>query len=175
MGYMPFENTKIDQEQSIAMITGQLVRVGFSQTGHVCKEGKYRVVASDNDATFVFQIDQDAILEKLISGSSDRRQRHIRGRSEEAIELLRALNERAGKIGWRLLAEHVKALCDSIRLGVVTISQAFAGHLLLQMHSKRAYTMADFIAEQAAAGKLNSPDLLKPLLLPERHGKEPKA
>lgn len=55
------------------------------------------------------------------------------------------------------IREHIKSLVDSIKLGVVDVSEAFAGNLLIYDKAGRGVKLADQIKSSVASGKLDLP------------------
>ncbi len=159
---LPFSDTKVEVESSVAEITKHLISAGFDQIGHTYDKGTHSVFAAQDGATFYFEVNLDSVQAAVVDSLSDRRRGYIEDGDEDEVAKFK---HQCAMCGWRLLAGHVKAVADAIKLGVVTPAQAFAGHLLLTKKDGKAYTLADHVSTLAHNGKLNSQNIMAPLLL----------
>ena len=158
--YLPMQNTTVSHRRSMSDVQEMLEETGFESTGQLSKNGRQIVIATYKGAQFVFECNIDAIQQKLVSHSSTLKQREIRNGTPKGRAALLEIKEQSLKVGWRLLTLHVKSICDSIKLGVITPAQGFAGQLL----GSDGVPLAEKITESIESGNLTSPELL---LLPE--------
>lgn len=154
--YLPMQNTTVPHRKSMAEVQSMLEETGFTSTGQLSKNNRQIVIAEYKKAQFLFECDIEAIKQKLISNASSSKQREIRRGSPKGRAILLEIQEQALKVGWRLLALHVKANCDSIKLGVITPAQAFAGQLV----GSDGICLAEKITIGIESGNLSSPELL---------------
>lgn len=154
MSYLPFQSTTISERHSMAHIQDLLENSGFDQVASIADRisGRRAVVAVWEGAEFRFEVDLTKVEEKAIENLSDRKRRYIEDETEEAGNILADVRAKALKVGWRLMHEHIKGLCDSIKWGVISPSQAFSGFLQLP----NGTSVADQITEAIKGGKLTS-------------------
>lgn len=134
---LPFENTTVSEARSTAEIVGLLEEIGFQEIGQISQNGKRRVIARHNGAEFHFQVDLDAVKQAFLDdlGQRTRDQYHREDWKREEIDA--KIAKKAERVAWRLISHQVKSLCDSIKLGVVSIAQAFGGHLLVKLPGQK--------------------------------------
>lgn len=166
---LPFQATKVPASQSMTDTSTMLREAGFDEVGQVTSKTKNVVFARFSGAEFHFEIDESLIVPQLIATLSDAKRKKI-ARAEEKLDsegkdILDEIGEQAEMIGWRLMALHVKALADSVKLGVISRSQAFGGHLFINTKDGPEY-LAESITRAIASGKVVSPAVLNTLLLP---------
>ncbi len=159
---LPFSDTKVEVESSIAEITKHLISAGFDQIGQTYDKGTRSVFAQSDGAMFYFEVNLNSVQAALMDSLSDRRRGFIEDGDEDEVARFK---HQCAMCGWRLLAGHVKAVADAIKLGVVTPAQAFAGHLLLTKKGGKPYTLADHVDKLAGEGNLNSQNIMAPMLL----------
>jgi len=163
MKYLPFENTNIPARRSLSEIQAMLEETGFTETGQININGQNTIVAGYKGATFRFEVYKQNIIDTLIKNLGERTKIQIRNKTPQGISKMIDIDKQAMKIGWRLIYLQVKALCDSIKLGVITPAQAFAGYLVTGQNE----TLADRLTESIETGKLKSNSILSPLLIEE--------
>jgi hypothetical protein len=146
--YLPFQNTEISSTRSIGDIQSMLEETGFDEIATVlnARNGRRAIIAVYRGVRFRFEIDIQVVLKTLYEHSS---------RFDEA---------KAARVAWRMMREQIKALCDGIKLKVISPSQAFAGFCELPDHT----TIADRLATAIETGKLESGSLLGPTLLEDK-------
>jgi len=165
MGYLPYENTKVSEQASMMEVMTMLENTGFEKTAHV-NNGVQRVIfAAYKGAEFQFAIDQQPIIDAMVRNLSTRRQSQIRQATPHGRADLENVREQARRVGWRLMAIHIKALCDSIKLGVISTAQAFGGMLVIGRREGRSITLAEHLTTAIETGKLQSPGFLTPLAI----------
>ncbi len=138
---LPFATTSVPASHSMSDIEAMLEGCGFKDTARVNNGGVRTIHARQGRVEFMFTIDVHNIVKAIIDHSSRSKQREIRVKSVRGNAWLEDLREQAERVGWRLMFAHVKALCDSIKLGVISPAQAFAGHLVTGRTSDGAPTL----------------------------------
>lgn len=164
---LPLSGTTISVNKSMMEVQFRLEACGFEQTAQINNRGRYMVTAAFEGIECHFEVDVDSIVKALIEASSQTKQRDIRFKNERGLDALQRIREQAGRVGWRLLALHVKALCDSIELGVIDRAQAFAGNLVLEHKDGQTLTLGARLKAELLAGRLDSPSRFETLALPE--------
>ncbi|RKX64458.1 MAG: hypothetical protein DRP42_06340 [Tenericutes bacterium] len=148
----------------MAEIEAMLEGVGFSRTMSVRDGTERRVYAAHKGAELEFGIDVERVVKAMIDDASRNKQQHIRKGTTQGKGWLEDIREQAERVGWRLLREHVKAQCDSVKLGVVTIAEAFAGQLLLK-GPRGPVRLASVVTMAIEEGTFNSPRLMNQLMI----------
>jgi hypothetical protein len=174
MAYLPYENTKVSEQASMMEVMTMLEMTGFDKTAHVNSGGQRVIFAAYKGAEFQFAIEQQPIVDAMVKNLSARRQSEIRQKSPRGRAAMENVMEQSRRVGWRLMAIHVKALCDSIKLGVVGIAQAFGGNLIIGKDHDRSITLAEHLTLAIETGKLESPGFLRPLALAAPEEREPR-
>ena len=164
---LPLSTTSISVNKSMLQVQFRLESCGFDQTAQINNKGRYMVTAAFAGIECQFEVDIESIITAMVGASSQLMQRNIRFKNEQGTNALQRIREQAGRIGWRLLALHVKALCDSVELGVIDRAQAFAGNLVLGHKDGKRITLGDRLKQGAADGLLSSPSMFEVLQLPE--------
>jgi hypothetical protein len=167
MAYLPFENTKIPAARSMSEIQTTLGLVGFEGTAQTTMNGVHTVYAIYKGVKFQFQIDVERIVKAFVDMSGPRVQKEIHAGSAKGKKRMLEYHDQALRVGWRLLTLHVKGVCDAVKLGVLTPSQAFAGHALLIGPDKKPITLAETLTAAIESGEIHSG---KVLLLEENRG-----
>ena len=154
--YLPFMNTTISVRKSIADCMDMLEESGFEETGQHSKNGEYEVFAAYKNTPFEFSVNIEAVRRAMVSNLGERTQAGIRQGTPQGRNKMLELSNQAQRVGWRLMALHIKAVCDSIKLGVLTPADAFAGHALLPDKHGGKITLAQKLTELVEEGKFNS-------------------
>lgn len=165
---LPFANTKVPVEQSAAEVVHHLARVGFQETAQVRQKDDIVVYARQGDAEFRFQANLRAVEDTLKNDMGPRKRESLDWADEDGDRARWQLKQQAERAAWRLLAEHVKGLTDSIRLGVIEVSEAFAGQLVIAKHGSKVETLAQAITQASADGTLKSPGFLGQMLIEDK-------
>ena len=157
MKSIPFQSTRIEEQQSVGEIIGLLNQIGFTDIIQRNRDGDYMIMAKSGQTVFQWDIKVDPIMEAIRKSLSDRAKRKIHQYPDdpEVQRILKDTRQQASRIGWRLMREHIKSLVDSIKLGVVDISEAFAGNLLITNKAGQNVKLSDQIKASVASGKLD--------------------
>lgn len=160
---LPLSDTTVSVNKSMMQIQFRLEQCGFDQTAQINNKGRYMVTAAFGGIECNFEVDTESIVEAMAKASSDRKKQDMRFKNERGVDALQKIREQAGRVGWRLMALHIKALCDSVELGVIDMAQAFAGNLVLEHKDGRRLTLGDRLKETVAKGELQSASMFKAL------------
>ena len=169
MSYLPHQNTTVSERKSMSEITEMLESAGFESTGQASKHGRKVVFGEWHGAVFHFEIEVDKVREAIVKNLSKTKIRNIRNKTEYGKQEIEKATEQAIRIGWRLLSVHVKEICTSIKYGVISPVQGFAGHLMMTTSDGGQMTLSDQITLGIEDGKVQSPSY-SPLLLPPSSG-----
>jgi hypothetical protein len=130
-----------------------LEKAGFSELYQGKKGGMDMVVAVHRGAQFHFSVNPAVIKERLCEN-----------RKRITDETRRKIGEQANRIGWRLLAEQVKSTCDAVRYGALTITEAFAGYVLLSGPDGQPVKLAEQLTMMIESGALKRANSFQALL-----------
>ena len=166
---LPFQDTSVFVSKSMTGVKDMLEKVGFSRTALINDEGNHAVAASYNGLNFQFEIYGDGVVQALIKHASDGKRWEISHKTATGDRYVEAFRDKADRIGWRALAAQIKVVCDSIKLGVMDVPDAFAGNLMIQT-SEGSMTLGTHFKIKASARELNSPGFFQPLGLPAPEG-----
>lgn len=152
---LPFQNTAVSEIKSVSEIVGYLKDVGFQKIAQVSDNGRQLVVASHNGAEFRFEVNLEGV-KKVFWDDLGPIVRRKCAWPDEKKKMEEKLEKKALRAGWRLIAYQVKSLHDSIKMGVVEISQAFGGYLTFTGKDGKRQYLSDFIIQNIANGSLQS-------------------
>lgn len=143
---LPFEGTTVAVSRSQALIKERLYAVGFKRIAEITDDQGESVlmaeyVSEGQAAQFKFEVSLETI-----SG-------RIRAR------------DRAARMAWRSVYYQVKSVCDSVELGIISISEAFGSQLLITDKAGNKVKVADFVAVGLDSKTLVSPDLFGKFLI----------
>lgn len=173
---LPFAETEVTETRSLVQIVEHLTALGFDEVYSGTTKGVKKVFAHHKGATFQFEVIIESVKNAFISEMGERTQNRYYNtdKAEEFAgetkkqkrdriawvkwrrETEQKLEEKAGRAAWRLIANQVKSLHDSIRMGVITISQAFGGHLIITDRAGKQQYMSTFITEKIESGEMQS-------------------
>lgn len=156
MKVLPFQNTKIEPEQSIGEIAKMLRQVGFDDIAQITSNGQWAVRFGHSGLFFHFQVQPEAIKAKLLANIGSRKRQDMSWDKSYKEKIEQQLYDQALRMGWRYLREHVKAICDGIKFGAITPAQGFGGHAVLPGPDGTQITLADHLTQAAKDGKLDS-------------------
>ena len=154
--YLPFMNSRVSVRKSIGSCMDMLEQSGFEETGQHSKNGEYTVYAAYKKTPFEFSVNIEAVRRTLINNLGERTQAEIRQGTPQGRNKMLEISNQAQRVGWRLMSLHIKAVCDSIKLGVLTPADAFAGHALLPDAHGGKITLAQKLTKLVEEGKFNS-------------------
>lgn len=155
MARLPYQGTVVDMYKTHCEIKKQLYSVGFSAVHEIAKSAGDSVLVAEYNQDgrkvgFEFRIHTDGILSQLPkSWKYDHK-------------------EQAAWIAWRLVFHQVKALCDSVRLEIVTIAEAFGGNLLLQDKTGEPQRLADWLTVSLHTGSLTAHSISDQFLIEDK-------
>lgn len=146
MTRLPCSDTKIPVVRTQQEIKDMLYSVGFDRIAEMTeRSGKSVLVAEYGDvgktAQFKFEVNTDIIVKHDF---------HI---------------DKASRIAWRMVYWQVKSVCDAVKYGVLTLSEAFGGNMLLTDQSGNNVKMSDFITNKIASGNFSTQSLSSQFLL----------
>ena len=146
MAYIPFQNTKISVVDSASKIMAMLSDTGFDETAQVNKSGEIKIYALYKGAEFQFVANITGFVDKLPCYKSENRK------------------ERARQCAWAFLRSHVKMICDSIKLGMLSPMEGFSGYLLLNTKDGPV-PMAEVLIQQIESGTFKKTGTLDQLFI----------
>lgn len=149
--YLPFMDSEVPADRSQSQILNSLKDLGFERIASLVDNGEYLILAQYKGASFRFSVDVQEIMKALQPA------RMTRGYNETKAKA------KAERIGWRLMAQQVKASCDLIKYKVNTMAQAFGGNLLVYDKTGAGTSLADIIVADVEAGKRPGVHLLENL------------
>lgn len=146
MAKLPYETTKVPVSRTQGEIRDMLYSVGFNQIAQVTdKFGKGIIIAEYGEpgktASFKFEAHID-ILNKQVSNK-----------------------EKSSRIAWRMVFYQVKSVCDAVKCGVVTLSEAFGGNMLLSDESGNLIKVSEFVSLGIETGTLSTKSITSQFLL----------
>ena len=136
---IPYEETDVPIERSLARISGLLERVGFVDSATINENSRRRIIAKIDGITFEWAAD--------IAG--------IQRAYEKAHPRYELREDKAGRIAWRAIHYGVEAQIKSILCGATTIATEFGGQILLP----NGQTVASRITADYETGKLTRPTI----------------
>ena len=145
---LPYQTTTVSERTSMTNIQVMLENTGFEQTAVITDHGVHKIIAVYKRQSFEFDIDTESIVTAMINDLGHRSISNIRNKTEWGEKKLRDIQLQAVKVGWRLMYIHIKAVCDSIKLGVISPSQAFAGHALIGVKGGQPVTLAQILTQK---------------------------
>jgi hypothetical protein len=146
---LPYQTTKIAVTRSVEQIKKLLYGVGFNSFGEELKpDGNIEIVAAiqkDNNPKieFYFTVNYKQIPDLTNAYIDD---------------------ARAKRIAWRCLYFQVKSLADSIKLGVISMPEAFAGNISICDKSGTRVKIGTVFTELALENNFNMNALNQKLL-----------
>lgn len=171
MATLPFENTKVPSQKSMMDIMLMLEMTGFTKTMQLNDAGRRSIHAIYHSAEFMFEVDISAVTQTLITNAPKYKQREIRQKTATGNAFAEDIRDRSSRIGWRLMAEYVKGVCDGIKLGVISPAQAFAGNLIITDASGQRIRLAEHLTTAIETDTLKSGAFTGPLMIEAPQGK----
>ncbi len=146
MERLPYSTTKVPVSRTQGEIRDMLYSVGFNQIAQVTdKSGKGIIIAEYGEpgktASFKFEAHID-ILNKQVSNK-----------------------EKSSRIAWRMVYYQVKSVCDAVKCGVLTLSEAFGGNMLLTDNSGNPVKLSEFVMIGIETGNLTTKSITSQFLL----------
>jgi len=149
MGNLPYGNTTVPATKSIGDIMGLLQTVGFNKTAQFYSDGRHIVLAEHDGIQFRWEAKTGAIIQAL---------QPQRRRTRRTIDY----KDQALRIAWRVLWHQIKVACDIIRYEVQDVAEVFGGNLIYNDPKHGEISLAQYITNEAASGKIQLPQIEAP-------------
>ncbi|MEW6014187.1 MAG: hypothetical protein AB1690_02570 [Candidatus Zixiibacteriota bacterium] len=157
---LPLSDTEVSVNKSIAEIIDMLESAGFDQIGQIRNQGKNMILAGYKGAPFRWVIDPQKIVNSLLNSYSDITHRRMRYDSAFHKQVTANIQAKAERVGWRIMADYVKATCISILYDVNTPADVFAGFLV----DKSGETIGQKIGLAVESGQIQKDSNLNEIL-----------
>lgn len=157
---LPLSQTSVSVNKSVAEIMDMLTEAGFEQIGQLQGNGRKIIVAGFQGVQFRWEVQPEKIVNAMLKNFGERTRQRMKYNAGFHREKMGQITEQAERVGWRIMADYIKATCITLLYEVNERADVFAGFLM----DKSGETFGQKITKAVASGQLISGNIFNSVL-----------